>query len=92
MPQQVNSSVFADAGDMQGGVYDEVPSIYDYAHAFGPRSSTEAVYSKGTMGNNKPKKGQGECQLLHPATPYYPFPRGNFHTRGNIWGVYCGLT
>ena len=21
-----------------------------------------------------------------PRTPYYPFPRGKFHTKGNIWG------
>ena len=30
--------------------------------------------------------GQSKCQLLHPATPHYPFPRGKFHTRGNMWG------
>ena len=29
-------------------------------------------------------------QLLHPAPPYYPFPRGNFHTRGNIRGFTVG--
>ena len=28
--------------------------------------------------------GQGKFQLLPPAPPYYPFPRGNIHTRGNI--------
>ena len=33
---------------------------------------------------------QGKCQLLHPATPYYPFPRGKFHTRGNIWSFTVG--
>ena len=33
---------------------------------------------------------QRKCQLLHPATPYYPFPRGKFHTRGNIWGFTMG--
>ena len=27
---------------------------------------------------------QRKRQLLHPATPYYPSPRGKFHTRGNI--------
>ena len=32
----------------------------------------------------------GKCQLLHPATPYYPFPRGKFHTRGNIWSFTVG--
>ena len=26
---------------------------------------------------------QGKCQLLHPAPPYYPFPRGKSHTRCN---------
>ena len=30
--------------------------------------------------------GQGKFQLLPPAPPYYPFPRGKIHTRGNIWG------
>ena len=29
-------------------------------------------------------------QLLHPATPYYPFPRGKFHTKGNIWSFTVG--
>ena len=24
---------------------------------------------------------QRKRQLLHPATPHYPFPRGKFHTR-----------
>ena len=33
---------------------------------------------------------QGKCQLLHPATPYYPFPRGKFHTMGNIWSFTVG--
>ena len=33
---------------------------------------------------------QGKFQLLHPATPYYPFPRGKFHTRGNIWSFTVG--
>ena len=32
-----------------------------------------------------PALKQGKCQLLHPATSCYPFPRGKFHTRGNIW-------
>ena len=27
---------------------------------------------------------QGEFQLLPPAPPYYPFPTGKIHTRGNI--------
>ena len=31
-----------------------------------------------------------KCQLLHPATPYYPFPRGNIHTMGNIWSFTVG--
>ena len=29
-------------------------------------------------------------QLLHHATPYYPFPRRNIHTRGNIWSFTVG--
>ena len=29
-------------------------------------------------------EAQGKCPLLHPAAPYYPFPRGRSHTRGNI--------
>ena len=29
-------------------------------------------------------------QLLHPATLYYPFPRGKVHTRGNIWSLTVG--
>ena len=33
---------------------------------------------------------QGKCQLLHPAPPYYPFPRGKFHTRSNIWSLTVG--
>ena len=36
------------------------------------------------------KPPQGKFQLLHPAAPYYPFPRGNFHTRGNIWSFTVG--
>ena len=28
---------------------------------------------------------QGKFQLLHPAAPCCPFPRGNFHARGNAW-------
>ena len=31
-----------------------------------------------------------KCLLLHPATPYYPSPRGKFHTRGNIWSFTVG--
>ena len=31
-----------------------------------------------------------KCQLLHPATPYYPFPREKFHTRGSTWGFTVG--
>ena len=40
----------------------------------------------------------GKFQLLPPAPPYYPFPRGNTHTRGNIWSFtvewheYCDPT
>ena len=30
---------------------------------------------------------QGKFQLLPPAPPYYSFPRGIIHTRGNIWRV-----
>ena len=33
---------------------------------------------------------QGKSQLLHPATPYYPFPRVKNHTRGNIWSFTVG--
>ena len=33
---------------------------------------------------------QGKFQLLPPAPPYYPIPRGNFHTRGNIWSFTVG--
>ena len=33
---------------------------------------------------------QGKSQLLHPATPYYPFPRVKIHTRGNIWSFTVG--
>ena len=32
----------------------------------------------------------GKYQLLPPAPPYYPFPRGNIHTRGNIWSFTVG--
>ena len=32
----------------------------------------------------------GKRQLLHPATPYYPSPRGNIHTMGNIWSFTVG--
>ena len=32
-----------------------------------------------------PARNLRKCLLLHPATPYYPSPRGKFHTRGNIW-------
>ena len=35
-------------------------------------------------------KIRGKFQLLHPAAPYYPFPRGKFHTRGNIWSFTVG--
>jgi len=28
--------------------------------------------------------------LLPPAPPYYNFPRGKFHTRGNIWSFTVG--
>ena len=31
-----------------------------------------------------------KCQLLYPATPYYPFPRVNIHTMGNIWSFTVG--
>ena len=31
-----------------------------------------------------------KCLLPHPATPYYPSPRGKFHTRGNIWSFAVG--
>ena len=31
-----------------------------------------------------------KCLLLHPATPYYPFPRGKFHTGGNVWSFTVG--
>ena len=31
-----------------------------------------------------------KCQLLHPAPPYYPFPRGKVHTKGNAWGFTVG--
>ena len=34
--------------------------------------------------------GQGKWQLPHPATPYYPFHRGKFHTMGNIWSFTVG--
>ena len=27
---------------------------------------------------------KGKFQLLPPAPPYYPFPRGKIHTRGNM--------
>ena len=29
-------------------------------------------------------RNQGKRLLLHPATPYYPFPRGKIHAMGNI--------
>ena len=32
----------------------------------------------------------GKRQRLHLATPYYPLPRGKFHTRGNVWGFAVG--
>ena len=31
-----------------------------------------------------------KCLLLHPATPYYPSPRGKSHTRGNIGSCTVG--
>ena len=33
---------------------------------------------------------QGKSQLLPPAPPYYPIPRGKTHTRGNIWSFTVG--
>ena len=33
---------------------------------------------------------QRKYQLLHPAPPYYPFPRRKVHTMGNIWGFTVG--
>ena len=33
---------------------------------------------------------QDQFQLLHPAPPYQPFPRGKRHTRGNIWSFTVG--
>ena len=35
-------------------------------------------------------RGLRKGQLLHPGTPYYPFPRGNIHTMGNIWSFTVG--
>ena len=32
----------------------------------------------------------GTFQLLPPAPPYYSFPRGKNHTRGNIWSFTVG--
>ena len=33
---------------------------------------------------------QGKFQLLPPAPPYYLFPRGKLHTRGNVWSFNVG--
>ena len=36
------------------------------------------------------KDRQGKSQLLPPAPPYYPFPRGKVHTRGSLWSFTVG--
>ena len=41
-------------------------------------------------GKKKSDLRQGKPQRLHPPPPYYPFPRGKFHTRGNMWGFTVG--
>ena len=33
---------------------------------------------------------QRKSQLPPPAPPYYPFPRGKIHTRGNVWSFTVG--
>ena len=33
---------------------------------------------------------QGEFQLLPPAPPYYPLPRGKIHPKGYIWSFTVG--
>ena len=40
-----------------------------------------------TDNDQKVSRKDRKCQLLHPATPHYPFPRGKFHTRGNTYTV-----
>ena len=46
---------------------------------------TSLSNEKGTLVSR-----QGKFQLLPPAPPYYPFPRGKIHTRGNIWSFTVG--
>ena len=41
-------------------------------------------------GRHRMRKVRRKCLLLHPATPYYPSPRGKFHTRGNMWSCTAG--
>jgi len=50
----------------------------------------DQVSCSGPHGSFPSATSQGKCQLLHPATPYYPSPRGKFHTRGNIWSFAVG--
>ena len=57
-----------------------------------PNGNHLDVFPQGWNGHLTPKDSGvlRKCQLLHPATPYYPFPRGKFHTRGNIWSFTVG--
>ena len=45
-----------------------------------------ACLAKAGQSDEQLRKGQ----LLHPAAPYYPSPRGKFHTGGNTWSFTVG--
>lgn len=55
------------------------------AQAALPSNTTAVPTTTISVGDANEADNQGNCQLLNPATPYHPFPRGKFHTWGNVW-------
>ena len=68
-------------------VSEQVPSL-SVSH-----NMSNMCMEEDTCSLNSPMKRispVGKIQLLPPAPPYYPFPRGKIHTRGNIWSFTVG--
>ena len=87
----VDKSTPACAGKVQGGGTSTAPPTAltpKVPRAVLPPSSSTPNSSTPTLATGVlPYDLQGQSQLL---PPYYPFPRGKLHTRGNIWSFTVG--
>ena len=94
-----NMSTFVSVGPLRPSELPPAPPSVDRSTPFGPARSSDGAHQlgKGSMGAQRaaaglipPKHRHGSFQMLPPALPYYPIPRGNPHTRGNTWSFTVG--